>query len=144
MEWRRLSIFALAGVALLCGWCSMLSGSVAWMIGYDLGQRETEAALLPEIGVLVTRVEQDSPAEEAGIARSDTILAINGVELQDVRDLHTELRRYEPDEEVQLTFRQNFTERTTTVRLGSVTREDGIEPYLGIYYTARAESPADA
>jgi S1-C subfamily serine protease len=121
-----------------------MSGIGGWIMGYDLGQREAYAELLPEVGVLVTRVEDGSPADHAGISRSDTIIALNGTLIEDARTLHRELQRYQPDEEVQITFRQNLIERTTTVRLGQVPGGDGAMPYLGIYYTARAESPADA
>jgi PDZ domain-containing secreted protein len=143
MDWRKLSIWFLAGSIMLCGWCSLISGIGGWVMGYDLGQREARVALLPDTGVLVTRVEQGGPADLAGIGRSDTLIAINGVTIPDVTVLHAELLRYQPGEEVQVTYRENLVEQVTTLvlaqRPGSAT---GL-PYMGIYYTARAELPAD-
>jgi PDZ domain-containing secreted protein len=143
MDWRRLSIWFLAGSIMLCGWCSLISGIGGWVMGYDLGQREARVALLPDTGVLVTRVEQGGPADLAGIERGNTLIGLNGVTIADVTVLHAELLRYQPGEEIQVTYRANLVEHVTTLvlaqRPGSVT---GL-PYMGIYYTARAELPAD-
>jgi PDZ domain-containing secreted protein len=143
MDWRRLSIWFLAGSIMLCGWCSLISGIGGWVMGYDLGQREARVALLPDTGVLVTRVEQGGPADLAGIERGNTLIGLNGVAIADVTVLHSELLRYQPGEEVQVTYRENLVEHVTTLvlaqRPGSAT---GL-PYMGIYYTARAELPAD-
>jgi PDZ domain-containing secreted protein len=143
MDWRRLSIWFLAGSIMLCGWCSLISGIGGWVMGYDLGQREARVALLPDTGVLVTRVEQGGPADLAGIERGNTLIGLNGVTIEDVTVLHSELLRYQPGEEIQVTYRENLVEQVTTLvlaqRPGSVT---GL-PYMGIYYTARAELPAD-
>jgi S1-C subfamily serine protease len=112
-------------------------------MGYDLGQREARVALLPDTGVLVTRVEQGGPADLAGIERGNTLIGLNGVTIADVTVLHSELLRYQPGEEIQVTYRENLVEYVTTLvlaqRPGSAT---GL-PYMGIYYTARAELPAD-
>lgn len=143
MNWRKLAIWFAASGIILCGWCSLLSGVGGWLMGYDLGQRETRTELLPETGVVVTRVERGSPADQAGITRSDTIIALNGVPIQDAQMLRREVLGYEPGDEVQITFRQNFTEQTTEVQLGTLPGSNNELPYLGIYYTARAESPAD-
>ncbi len=128
---------------MLCGWCSLLSGIGGWVMGYDLGQREARVALLPDSGVLVTRVEQGGPADLAGIERGNTLIGLNGVTIADVTVLHSELLRYQPGEEIQVTYRENLVEYVTTLvleqRPGSAT---GL-PYMGIYYTARAELPAD-
>jgi PDZ domain-containing secreted protein len=143
MDWRRLSIWFLAGSIMLCGWCSLISGIGGWVMGYDLGQREARVALLPDTGVLVTRVEQGGPADLAGIERGNTLIGLNGVTIADVTVLHSELLRYQPGEEIQVTYRENLVEYVTTLvlaqRPGSAT---GL-PYMGIYYTARAELPAD-
>lgn len=142
-DWRRIALWLLGIGIVSCGWCSLLSGISGWLMGYDLGQRETRASLLPETGVLVTRVERGGPADQAGIKRGDTILAINGVQIADVPMLQTELMRYEPEQKIQITFRENMTERVTTVVLGHFPGSNMRLPYLGIYYTARAENPAD-
>jgi C-terminal processing protease CtpA/Prc len=144
MDWRKMAIWLLAGGTVFCGWCSLLSGIAGWWQGYELGYREARVELLPETGVLVTRVERESPAALAGILRGDTILAINSIPIVDVPMLHDELLRYDPNQEVQITLRQNMTERTTRVILDRRPGSNPPVPYLGIYYTARAEKPADA
>ncbi len=143
MDWRRLSIWILGGGVVFCGWCSLFSGLVGWWQGYELGYREAQSVFLPEVGVLVTRVDRNGPAAESGIVGGDTIIAINGVRIVDVPMLRAELMRYTPGQEIQLTYRQHMHEHTTLVPLGQFPGSNGVLPYLGIYYTARAEEPAD-
>lgn len=97
--------------------------------------------LLPETGVLVTRVERGSPAEQSGIRRGDTIIAINGVRVDDVSALQHLLGTYRPGEHILLTYRHTTGEWVTPVVLAHFPGSGS--PYLGIYYTARAEAPAD-
>lgn len=139
-SWRRTIPLAL-GIIILCSWCSLISGVGGWVMGYDLGKHQTEAALLPETGVLVTRVERGSPAAQSGIERGDTIIALNGAPIEDVTMLHDELKSYTPGEQVTITYLNNTSEHETSVVLSQ--SPGGSLPYMGIYYTARAESPAD-
>ncbi len=133
--------WVLAAGTLLCSWCSLLSGAGGWIMGYDLGKREMQAALLPDRGVLVTRVERGSPAARAGLSRGDMITAINGVAIHDVMSLRDELLTYQPGEQVLITYRHDPGDHVTYVTLDSY--PGSTIPYLGIYFTARAESPAD-
>lgn len=110
-------------------------------MGYDLGRRETRAELLPDTGVLVVRVERGGPADLAGIGRNDTIIAVNGSTVEDIPALRATLARYRPGDEVTVAYRHDTGEQVTRVRLGRFPGSD--QPYLGIYYTARAEEPAD-
>ncbi|NJK82236.1 MAG: PDZ domain-containing protein, partial [Chloroflexaceae bacterium] len=75
-----------------------MSGVFGWIMGYDMGQREARVAMLPTSGVLVTRVERGSPAELAGLTSGDTIIAVNGVPVEDVLMLQEEMQRYAPGE----------------------------------------------
>ena len=61
---------------------------------FDLGVEE---------GALVFGVEEGSPAEEAGIERSDVIVEIDGEEVAIVEDLLAVLREREPGDEVTIT-----------------------------------------
>ncbi len=138
---RRTSIWLVIGSIVLCSWCTLLSGVGGWLMGHDLGQREMRAQLLPETGVMITRVERGGPAARAGIQRGDTIIAVNGVAVEDVPALRDELWRYKPGDTVALTYRHDLGEGVTQVQLES---HPGTQrPYLGIYYTARADEPAD-
>lgn len=139
-KWRR-TAWLLLGGALLCSWCSLLSGVGGWIMGYDLGKREAKAALLPATGVLVTRVEHDGPADQAGIRRGDMIIGMNGIPVDDVVALQNVLMDYEPGDSVLVTYHHDLGKHATYVELAR--SPDSDKPYLGIYYTARAEAPAD-
>lgn len=145
VDWRRVVFIFGLGAFFLCGLCSTVSGTLGWMTGYDLGVREAETRLLPPAGVLVTRVEADSPAARAGIPRGAVITALDEMPIGDIPAFHDQLSRYAPNDEITVAFVvDNNDEQVTTVQLGSVTRDGSEEAYLGIYYTARADSPADA
>ncbi|NJN67392.1 MAG: PDZ domain-containing protein [Chloroflexaceae bacterium] len=139
-HWQR-GTGILAVLVILSSWCILLGGIGGWLLGYDQGRRETVETFLPERGVLVTRVERGSPAEQAGIARGHLIVAVNGVSIHDVVSLRDELLRYRPGDQVLVTYRHELGEEVTYVLLGHVPGR--ATPYLGIYFTARAEQPAD-
>lgn len=140
-QWWR-AVWVVIGIIIVCSWCSLLSGFGGWLIGYDLGKREARAALLPGTGVLVTRVEQGGPAERAGIVRSDMITAVNGIAVYDVVALREQLLTYRPGDTLLVTYRHDLGEQATYLILGHYPGSFN-QPYLGIYYTARADEPAD-
>jgi PDZ domain-containing secreted protein len=149
---RRVSLpWLLAGALIACAWCSFLSGLGGWIMGRDLAGREQQALLetaaggrtsLPPLGVLVTRLDRAGPAAAAGIQRGDTIMAINGAHIEDARDLRDQLRTYRSGDTVRLTVLGETGETDVGVKL-DVFPGDGRRPYLGVYYTARGEDPAD-
>ena len=149
---RRVSLpWLIAGTLVSCVWCSFLSGLGGWIMGRDLTAREQQAlyetavaarADLPQLGVLVTRLDHTGPAQRAGIARGDTITAVNGAHLEDARDLRGHLDDFHPGDSVRLTVLRERGEEDITLRLGSFPADDQ-RPYLGIYYTARGDDPAD-
>jgi S1-C subfamily serine protease len=135
---------------MLCAWCSFLSGLGGWIMGQDLARREEQAKYatastlrqdLPPLGVLVVRLEHSGPAAQAGVDTGDTIVAVNGVHVESPRDLRDQLQRYRPNDVVRLTVVRD-RETDLPVRLGAVPGESS-RPYLGVYFTARAEEPAD-
>jgi S1-C subfamily serine protease len=149
---RRVPLpWLIAGALVSCVWCSFLSGLGGWIMGRDLAAREQRAlyeteiatrADLPQLGVLVTRTDRGGPADRAGIQRGDTITAINGVNVQDVRDLRDHLRDFHPSDTVRLTVQAEKGEEQLSVRLDPFPG-DTSRSYLGVYYTARADDPAD-
>jgi S1-C subfamily serine protease len=141
----------LAGALIACAWCSFLSGIGGWVMGRDLAGREQQALLetaaagradLPPLGVLVTRLDRTGPAAAAGIQRGDTIVAINGAHVEDARDLRDQLRTYRSGDTVRLTVLGETGESDIAVKLEAFPG-DTRRPYLGVYYTARGEDPAD-
>jgi PDZ domain-containing secreted protein len=149
---RRVSLpWLIVGALVSCVWCSFLSGLGGWIMGRDLTAREQQAlyetavaarADLPQLGVLVTRLDRGGPAQRAGIARGDMITAFNGAHLEDARDLRGHLDDFHPGNSVRLTVLRERGEEDITVQLGSFPG-DSLRPYLGIYYTARGDEPAD-
>jgi S1-C subfamily serine protease len=70
------------------------------------------------------------------------ITALNGAHLEDARDLRTQLNDFHPGDSVRLTVLRDRGEEDISVRLGDFPGDTG-RPYLGIYYTARGDEPAD-
>ena len=148
---RRASLpWLLAGAAIVCAWCSLLSGLGGWIMGQDLARREELAIFATAgaarqdrvpLGVLVIRLDRGGPAAAAGIRSEDTITAINGAQVESARDLRDQLMRYRPGDIVRLTILRD-REEDLPVRLEPFPG-DGTRPYLGIYYTARGDEPAD-
>ncbi|MCG8346895.1 MAG: PDZ domain-containing protein [Chloroflexales bacterium] len=138
---RKTIIAILIGFVAMASWCAMFSGAAGWLMGYDLARRETRAQLLPSAGVLVVRVERGGPAAKAGIKRGDMIIALNSVSVDDVPSLRDELFHYHPGDNIAITYRHDYGENIAQVQLGKLPGAE--QPYLGIYYTARAEEPAD-
>ncbi|MCS6939158.1 MAG: PDZ domain-containing protein [Roseiflexaceae bacterium] len=141
----------IAAIAFLCIWCGVFAGIGGWVAGRDIGRREARLELsataalqpvLPELGVLVTRLDRNGPAARAGVARGDVIVAIEGVYVQDARDLRDQLLRYRAGDTVRLTILRDRDEQTVSVALGAFPGNPRL-PYLGVYYTARGEEPAD-
>ncbi len=150
---RRTTLLWLgAGAIVLCAWCSVFSALGGWFVGRDMGRRQANVAiatsmagqsdLLPPLGVLVTRLDRTSPAARAGIQRGDMIVSIDNTPVQDARDLRAALQKYHPGETAQLGIMRGQNKEQITVQLdpfpGAATK-----PYLGIYFTARGEEPAD-
>ncbi|MGB9751470.1 MAG: hypothetical protein C0183_11680 [Roseiflexus castenholzii] len=141
----------IASTALLCVWCGVFAGIGGWVAGRDIGRREARLELsataaaqpvLPDLGVLVTRLDRSGPAARAGVARGDVIVAIEGVYVQDARDLRNEILRYRVGDTIRLTILRDQSEQPMNVVLGAFPGNPRL-PYLGVYYTARGEEPAD-
>ena len=75
-------------------------------------------------GVLVRDVVEDSPADEAGIRREDVILIFEGKELDDSDELIRVVRKTSPGDKVKLLIVRGGKEKTVSVVLGKVPRDD--------------------
>ena len=148
---RRASLpWVLVGAMLICAWCSLLSGLGGWVMGQDLARREEQSKFatastlrrdLAPLGVLVVRLDRSAAAARGGVVSGDTIVALNGVRVESAHDLHDQLLRYRPGDIVRLTVLRD-RETDLPVQLESFPGES-TRPYLGVYYTARADEPAD-
>jgi S1-C subfamily serine protease len=79
-------------------------------------------------GILVSKVEVESPADRAGLARGDILLEVNGTPVDTIVDLQAELAKLNPGDTVNLLAMHGDEERTLSATLGE---RDGIA-YLGI------------
>jgi PDZ domain-containing secreted protein len=149
---RRVPLpWLMGGAVVACVWCSFLSGLGGWIMGRDLAGREQQALYatetaarsnLPPAGVLVTRLDRAGPAARVGIDRGDMIVAIDGVAVEDARDLRDHLRSYRSGDIIRLTVLRERGQENLTLPLAAFP-DDSRRPYLGIYYTARGDEPAD-
>ncbi|MBR3306586.1 MAG: PDZ domain-containing protein [Lachnospiraceae bacterium] len=69
----------------------------------DIPEDTAEEYGIPE-GVYVSRVEMDSPAMNAGIAKGDVIMRVGDSPVFSVNDYMTALQKCEPGEEITLTY----------------------------------------
>jgi len=89
-------------------------------------------------GVLVRRVEPDSPAAEAGLKAGDLIVAVDGQEVVHMNyALSKILDDYSPGDKVTLTVQRDDQELKLEVTLGSKNQK----AHLGIYYTVLSIAP---
>lgn len=89
----------------------------------------------PVEGALVTKVEPESPAEEARIKRGDIITAVNGLEIDDDHPLRDLILDHEPGKNITLTLSHWGESREMQVTLGETTDKEGKTiPYLGVHY----------
>ena len=89
-------------------------------IGVELQELDSDLAsyfqAAPDSGMLITRVEKNSPAADAGLNSGDIITAINGKKVRDERDLREELDEVDKDETVEITVLRHRTEKKFTVK----------------------------
>lgn len=130
-------------------WLYILLGSVAFLlvlgIGAVLGGVVTRATLReahvsPRVvisaseyddegeGVLISKVEVESPADRAGLVRGDILLEVNGTPVDTIVDLRSVLAKLTPGEPASLRVLHGDEELTLSATLGE---RDG-QAYLGI------------
>jgi len=72
---------------------------------------------LPTAGVLVSRVEENSPAQRAGLKRYDLIVAINGKAVKSATDLQMEIANSAPGDEITTTIFRNRDKKVLKVKV---------------------------
>ncbi len=79
---------------------------------------DAEVYGLPEIaGALVQGVENDTPADDAGLAQEDVITAVDGVPVRTSNDLQHKIALRAPGDRVRITIWRDGAPRDVTVRL---------------------------
>jgi serine protease Do len=89
---------------------------------------EAEIYDLAEVrGALITGVQDDLPAKEAGLQIGDIILSVNGTPIQDHIDLIARLANLQPNQEVTLGILREGNRQNVDVRLGEFPRPELVE-----------------
>ena len=81
--------------------------------------RAKELKLKEDYGVEITRVEENSPAEKAGLKPGDVVLEYNGQRVEGMEQFGRMVRETPPGREVKLTISRNGATQTLTAVLGS-------------------------
>ena len=89
-------------------------------LGVDLQELNPDLAAYfqvdPKAGVLVTRVDKDSPAEKAGLKAGDVITSFNGKKTTTPDDVRKELRELEEGDAAKLTVLRHGKEQQITAK----------------------------
>ncbi|MCU0237009.1 MAG: Do family serine endopeptidase [Acidobacteria bacterium] len=83
----------------------------------DITESEAKDYDLPDGGVLVSRVEENSPAQKAGLKRYDLIVAINGRKVKAAADLQMEIANSAPGDEISVTVFRNRDKQVLKVKV---------------------------
>jgi serine protease Do len=68
-------------------------------------------------GAEITDVTKESPAQKAGLKEGDIITKINDDKVEDADDLYKAVGKHKPGEKVNVTYKRNGKETTTSVEL---------------------------
>jgi serine protease Do len=71
-----------------------------------------------EIGLLVTAIEKDGPAQKAGLQYGDTVLHLGDDSVKTLHDFYSYLRADHADQQVPVKFFRNGQVSTSQVTLG--------------------------
>lgn len=83
-------------------------------------------------GLHILRVIEDSPAEKAGMKDGDVIIILNGVDIRGENDFHSQFRKLQPDDTVEMVVLRDDGEIKIKVILGDQsTRPHFAFPHLG-------------
>jgi len=79
-------------------------------------------------GVLITEVEDESPAEDAGLKAGDVIIAVGGEEVENSSDVQEIIRDREEGEKVNISVIRDKSEKEFAVEIGE--RDDADFPHF--------------
>jgi serine protease Do len=83
----------------------------------DITEGDAKDYDLPAGGVLVSKVEENSPAQKAGLKRYDLITVINGKAVKSASELSIEIANSAPGDEVSVTIFRNRDKQTFKVKV---------------------------
>jgi serine protease Do len=83
----------------------------------DVTESDAKDLDLPTAGALINRVEENSPAQKAGLKRYDLIVAINGKAVKAAADLQMEIANSNPGDEIDVTIFRNRDKQTIKIKV---------------------------
>jgi serine protease Do len=83
----------------------------------DVTESDAKDLDLPTGGALISKVEENSPAQKAGLKRYDLIVAINGKAVKTSADLLMEIVNSTPGDEITVTFFRNREKQTVKIKV---------------------------
>jgi serine protease Do len=98
----------------------------------DMSESDAKEFGLSQGGVLVIKVESDTPAEKAGLKKYDLITKINGRSIRSASDLRTNVANFSPGDVIELAILRDNKEMKIKVKVGEapdslLLRTDGEE-----------------
>jgi serine protease Do len=71
-------------------------------------------------GALITGVEDNTPAQKAGLKRGDLIIELEGKKIESASELKNTIGTYQPNKKVKVKYLRDNKIKTTTIKLGSL------------------------
>lgn len=99
------------------GWLGVRIQSISDDMAASLGMKDT-------YGALISEVTAGGPAEKSGLRAGDAILRINGVKVEDSRDLARKIAAFSPESTVDVDVYRANKEMTIKVNLGTFPGSD--------------------
>ena len=82
--------------------------------------RHTKKELKVDFGVVVSRIEIDSPADEYGLTEDDVIQEVNGVKIRRPHTLTRIIRKIKPGDKAKITIVRDGEKKTFSVVIGKM------------------------
>lgn len=95
-------------------------------VSFLSGETQVDSLVEDQRGVLVTAVDPNSPAADAGLKRGSVILAVNGQAVNSPRELQDAIREHQAGDAIVLSILNGEEQEEVEATLGSA------GPYLGI------------
>jgi serine protease Do len=83
----------------------------------DISESDAKDLELAAAGALIGRVEDNSPAQKAGLKRYDLIVAINGRAVKSAAELQMEIANSAPGDEIEVTIFRNRDKQTIKIKV---------------------------
>jgi serine protease Do len=83
----------------------------------QISDEEAKQLDLPKGGILIGKVDADTPAQKAGLKKYDLIVEVNGNPIKSVTELRTMIASFNPGDKLQLTIYREKTKKDVEVTI---------------------------